>query len=253
MLADLLRELTELYSAVLQAWNSMPPFPGKDFASSPEKFKTALVYAAPTFHVLGYLTYVLFTLTGRIVPNTWSWLMFAYGTSLLTLLEWRMGAPLELLFLPAICAILSIAVFGIRMITASYAEEGNWADFIVGALALVVDIIITVYYLWIGDQLVSGDLSQAQRDEYLFWFLIATNATALTAFSPLIWDMFTGKGQEASLPWILWTLAFGSLTYTTIAEGYLISTLIIYPALNTVLHAVVAYQSVRRQQINHLS
>ena len=65
---------------------------------------------AAVLQISGYFTYGWKVLRRDIEPNAASWLMFAYGTTLLVVVEWDRGASFALLFLPIVCALLSIGI-----------------------------------------------------------------------------------------------------------------------------------------------
>src|SRR3989344_4876352 len=65
---------------------------------------------AAALQATGYLVYGFKVLRKEILPNPASWLMFAYGTSFLLILEWDRDASFALLALPAACALLSIII-----------------------------------------------------------------------------------------------------------------------------------------------
>ncbi len=65
---------------------------------------------AALFQALGYTLYVRLFLRRVIRPNAASSFMFAYGTALLVLLEWKDGARWEILALPITCSLASIGV-----------------------------------------------------------------------------------------------------------------------------------------------
>src|SRR3990167_4377704 len=97
---------------------------------------------AALLQVAGYAFYGSKILRRDIRPNATSWLMFAYGTSLLAVLEWDRDASLALLALPITCALSSIvvALYVLRK-TRSWVPE-NFLD----RLSFGLDIFLTVIY-----------------------------------------------------------------------------------------------------------
>lgn len=239
MAFDLGSELLSLLSEIWQGWESLPPFNISSGFGSRDSIATSLTYGAPALQIAGYITYFLYILSGRITPNPWSWLMFAYGTSLLTFLEWKLGAPLAILYLPIACSALSIILFGVTLFLPE-TEFSYW-----DLLAFVADLGITGLYWWSAHQLMQGSITPTEHSYNTVLFLVGTNLTTLTAFSPLIREGFARAGHEAPLPWMIWTMAYGSLAVLTAMQSGTTSILMIYPLLNVVLHSLIGYLSLR--------
>ena len=64
---------------------------------------------AGVLQLVGYLIYVR---DEEIEPNPVTWLMFAYGTMLLTMLEWDRQASAAELALPLVCSSMALYVAG---------------------------------------------------------------------------------------------------------------------------------------------
>lgn len=170
--------------------------------------------------------------------------MFAYGTTLLTFLEWKLGAPISVLFLPIVCSGLSIFLF----IWTMFLPESEFSFWDLGAF--IADIGITAAYWFSAERLTSGELTPADHDFNTALFLVGTNLTTLTAFSPLIREGLARAGHEVPLPWMIWTAAYASLGVLTFMQEGLFSILMIYPLLSSVLHFVVGILSVRKFTTN---
>src|SRR3989344_1751388 len=103
----------------------------------------AIGILASLLQVAGYAFYSSKMLKRDIRPNAASWLMFAYGTTLLAILEWDRGASFALLVLPVLCAISStlVAMYALRH-TASW-----WPQHPLERFSIFLDITLTIIYV----------------------------------------------------------------------------------------------------------
>jgi hypothetical protein len=203
--------------------------------------------AAGLFQLVGYLLYVR---DDGIAPNPVTWLMFAYGTLLVTALEWDRNATLPELLLPGVCS--SMAVFvAVRCWWRARRRDparlwprdwwpSDWRD----RIAFQTDVALTVLYLGAAVLVASDRISGEARDLWVAVFLVAANLTTLSAFFPLVRGVIEDPSRERTAPWAVWTLAYTLLGLTTYAaHGELRSELMLYPALNAILHGSVAVLS----------
>ena len=65
---------------------------------------------AAVAQIVAYVGYLRLFLAGKIKPNAASWLMFAYGTGVMAVLEWQSDAHWFELALPIACATMSVIV-----------------------------------------------------------------------------------------------------------------------------------------------
>lgn len=195
---------------------------------------------AGALQALGYTLYIRQVLRKEIEPNAATWLMFAYGTALLGILEFSRGAGWELLYLPAACAAMSIVVAFICWKQGTLHWPKEWQD----QLAFVTDVVLTVCYAGAWGLAVSGVLDESERGYANLAFLICSNLTTITSFSPLIRGAVR---KESPMPWVVWTYAYTVLGVTTFATEGLWTELMIYPVLNAVLHARVAWLAQSRK------
>lgn len=204
---------------------------------------------AGALQVLGYVVYIRKSLRRELEPNSAAWLMFAYGTALLTALELDLGASIHLLLLPTICATLSVYVAYIcwRRGTLGWPEDS--AD----RFAFIADIMLTIAYLGAWWLSASGSISDEWRGIAVVGFLVLSNLTTLTAFSPLLRDAYLNPHRERSGAWVIWTLAYATLGIATFSEYGLISALMLYPFLNTLLHGSVAWLARSSRRKRHTS
>ena len=198
---------------------------------------TVLAVLSGALQALGYGLYVRQSLRHEIEPNSATWFMFAYGTALLGVLEFSRGAEWELLLLPAVCATFSIGVAFICWKRGTLRWPEEWQD----QLAFVADVVLTLCYMGAWRLTKSGVLDESERGYANLIFLICSNLTTLTAFLPLIRGAKQNSACERSWPWVVWTCAYTILGVATFAKEGLWTELMIYPVLNAILHARVAW------------
>ena len=202
----------------------------------------------------GYLIYLR---NDDIEPNPVTWLMFAYGTMLLTFLEWDREATLAELLLPLVCSCMAVVVAARCWWRARRRDPSRlwprewWPDDWRDRIAFQADLVLTGLYLGASILASSNWIGAGQRELAVTVFLIAANLTAFTAFFPLIRSVLENPTQERAAPWMVWATAYTLLGITTFAtQGTIWSELMLYPALNAVLHGSVAIlaRSARREQ-----
>ena len=215
---------------------------------------TLMGLAAGLLHFVGYVAYVS---DADIEPNPVTWLMFAYGTLLLTFLEWDSDATFGELLLPTVCSAMAVYVAGRcwqrarRRNPSRYWPREWWPSDWRDRAAFQFDLVLTALYLtafllqhnnWIG----------AQAKEFaVIAFLVAANLTTFSAFFPLIRSVLENPNHERTTPWAIWACAYALLGLTTIAaQGTVWTVLMIYPAQNAILHGAVAYLS-RKTRRDH--
>jgi hypothetical protein len=190
---------------------------------------------AAGLHVLGYSIYVYSVLRKSILPNSASYLMFAYGTALVVFLTIANGATLPQLVLPIFCAAMSIVVAILCLRHRSTEPVDRTEKLIFGA-----DVALTLVYL---------ALTRYMTDmaPYAVAFLLAGNATTVTSFLPIARSTFQSPYREQPAPWIVWALAYAALIGTVALEtGLTHPVLFVYPVLNFVLHGLIAVFSMRK-------
>lgn len=203
-----------------------------------------LAILSGVLQITGYVLY-LYKVTKRdIDPNPTGWLMFAYGTLTLTILEWDLGAAWELLILPISCAILSIVVASVCWKRGTLKWPKHRAD----SSAFILDVLLTIFYV-MAWALTSFDLVTSEtRVLATTLFLVGSNLTTLTAFAPLLRNVFVNPHDEHHLPWLVWSGAYFSLAIVTFFQEGFFTTLMIYPILNLVLHASMSFFSTNRRK-----
>ena len=201
-----------------------------------------LAIIAGLLQALGYFIYVKKSLKHEVEPNPTTWLMFAYGTSILTVLEFDLEASWMILVLPIICSVLSVFVALLCL------KRGTlrWPEKKVDRSAFMIDLALTCAYLSVWYLTSESYLSEEQKGVLVVLFLVLTNASTVVSFAPLIKGAIDDPHLEHPLPWLVWACAYGTLGYVTFYESGLVSEFMIYPALNTLLHASVGIVAIRR-------
>jgi len=191
---------------------------------------------------VGYLLYIQKTLSKDIKPNGATWLMFSYGTALLTVLEWDGDARWYLLVLPVTCATSSIlvAVYCYRIGTIKWPSE--WQD----KAAFVTDVVLTVLYVSAGILMASGVISSRTRMIAALVLLVCSNVTTFTSFTPLVRGVAKNPSLEHWLPWSVWTLAYATLTTITLLDQESSKIMLFYPVSCAIMHALVALLAGRK-------
>jgi SET domain len=183
---------------------------------------------AAILQVAGYAVYIRNFRREAIKPNAASFFMFAYGTSLLTFLEWESGAGWALLALPLACAIFGVVV-ALMCLRQGATEPVDRFEM----RAFWIDVWLTLFYLYFA-------LAEGDGTRFALPFLIATNLSALVCFAPILRSTWQNPTRELAGPWLLWTAAYTMLAMATIvAEGLSKPVLLLYPLLNLVLHGAM--------------
>jgi hypothetical protein len=194
----------------------------------------ALAITAALLQATGYLLYARLFLRKIIRPNAASSFMFAYGTALLVLLEYSDGGSWPMLALPATCATLSIGI-ALLCLRKGATEPVDKVE----ATAFSADLWLTL--LWAGIAFGYGDISPFSAG-----FLIAGNATTLTAFFPVLRSTWRTPERERPEPWLVWTTAYSLLTVVTmLVDRGRHPALLAYPLLSVALHGTIAMLSLR--------
>ena len=200
----------------------------------------ALGLIAAVLQVAGYAIYIRNFQKEAIKPNAASFLMFAYGTSLLAFLEWKSGASLALLALPFACAALGVVV-GLMCLRAGATEPIDRFE----ARAFWTDVWLTIFYMVFALGFDAGD-------RFVIPFLIATNLSAIVCFVPILRSTWQSPERELPAPWALWTSAYVILSLATFnAHGLSHPELLLYPLLNAVLHVAMLVLTMRKQIGRH--
>ena len=191
---------------------------------------------AALLQVAGYAFYGSKILRHDIRPNATSWLMFAYGTTLLFIVEWDRDASFALLALPAACALSSVfvAFYALRK------ARGWWPVHTLERFSFVLDILLTLVYLGTWILLAKGLIADRDKDLTEILILICVNITTFTAFYPLLRQVYNHPYTEHAVPWTIWSLAYTLLAVVTFVENGWATELMLYPLSNICMHGYVA-------------
>jgi hypothetical protein len=229
---------------------------------------------AGIFQLVGYTDYYKKVAKSEVDPNPLTWLMFAYGTFFLFILEWDKGATVSMLLLPVACSIGGIGI-AIIIWWRHYRNTKNWwpnswrisrdadgysflADLVLTAAYLVAGLLASVW-IWTDVLGFAPPLSSEDRGLAALWVLILSNASTFPGFAPIIRETKAHPEKEHHRPWFIWTLAYALLLVATwmdtdlarvpesldpmtwTIEFWTWLTLMSYPASNMLLHGMVAW------------
>ena len=197
---------------------------------------------AAALQALGYLAYGFKVLKRDITPNAASWLMFAYGTTFLVILEWDRDASFALLALPVVCALLSI---GIALYCLRKVRRAWWPEHWLEKFSFLLDVLLTIAYLYTWMLLVQGTIGAAEKNLAEIFILICWNIGIFTAFFPLLRQVYHNPSTEHATPWLIWTCAYGFLAILTISEQRGIDELLLYPVVCAGVHGFIAVHTAR--------
>ncbi|MCC6920381.1 MAG: hypothetical protein IT548_14380 [Alphaproteobacteria bacterium] len=199
---------------------------------------------AAALHVCGYALYLGLAIRKVIEPNAITWLMFAYGTTLLATLEAVSGAAIPELMLPVICATLAVVVAGRCWIVSGFRWDGDWVD----TLVFAADVLLTVLFVSVFAWSQWGSLSAEAAALAYVVFLLLSNLTSITSFLPMLRSTWVAPKREDWRPWVCWTFAYLCLGAATSlndrSDHFWI--LMLYPASNAIMHGGVALISLLR-------
>lgn len=196
------------------------------------------VFAA-LLQAAGYAFYGSKVLARDIRPNAASWLMFAYGTSLLLVVEWDRDAGVALLALPAVCAISGIIV----AFHALRRADLWWPEHFLEKFSFGFDMFLTFAYVSAWIFLVNNFIIEEQKALAEIIILVFVNITTFTAFYPLLRQVYHHPYTEHAMPWTIWALAYLMLGVATIAEAGFATELLLYPVSNIGLHGFIALRT----------
>lgn len=186
--------------------------------------------------LLGYVLYIALSLKREIDPNPLTWLMFSYGTALLTFLEWDRGASIDLLILPFSCTVGGVMVALLCWKRGKMhlpKDKWDWYSF-------AIDIIATIGYLAAWGALVYGYIRPEWRELANWTFLVLSNISAIPAFVPILRSTKRDPSAERAIPWLIWTSSYAVLAVLTFQQEGIGTVLFIYPVLNFILHGTMA-------------
>lgn len=189
--------------------------------------------------VAAYCVYFAKSRAHQINPNPTSWLMWSYGTLFVLVLEFDRDAPLQVLLLPAVCALSSLAIAFLCWRRGTL----RWPETLTDRSALSADIALTFAYVGAWLLLVHQLLSPEGREVAVVFILVFVTLSTFVTFIPMIHHTWDYPGEEHWLPWAMWTLAYGLLGVTTLMSDGWTPELMLYPINCVLLHGAVAWLS----------
>lgn len=188
---------------------------------------------------IGYFWYLRGIRKGSISAHPLTWIMFAYGTVLLTFLEWRIGAKWQSLILPGVCTLLGL-------ITAYYSLKHTYEGKIafLDKISFGTDVLITLAYMVVGTKYANGLITGAEEQRTVSFLLVCWNIGIATSFAPLVRNVVHQPSLESPRPWVWWTGAYVLLLLSSVLADEQ-ALLLLYPFLNVVAHGAVALLSAR--------
>ncbi len=155
-----------------------------------------LGFAAGLLQAVAYMIYLLQVVRAECRPNGMTWLMWSYGTLVLLIIEWDVGAPISILILPAVCAFCSLFVAGCAFARSAYIapDRQDWA-------VLGLDVMILAGYVGFAN----GLAGQAGGDtDRTLVFVFLAGATTLTSSWPILRTTFLEPAYERPAAWFVW-------------------------------------------------
>lgn len=211
---------------------------------------------AAALQVIGYLYYFNFIRSGEIDPNPVTWFMLAYGTALLTILEWDAEASWAVLALPAACAFCTLGVSAWCWVKARSTDSSRWwpSDWWPSnsgdQFSFISDVVITIGYFSCWYLASWGALTEELKMGFVLGFLWLANLSTIPAMIPLIRETKEHPEKEHERPWVVWTWAYVFLMATTLLDGHdsqaVFIALLAYPVINLFLHALVAWLAAKK-------
>lgn len=221
-------------------------------------FLLILGIIAGILQIFGYLIYIFHE---DIDPNPVTWFMFAYGTAILTLLEWDTDATVPELILPAVCALFAIVV-SLKCWRAARIKDPSkwwpedwWPNDKYDRASFVLDIFITIGYVSVWLFIFFGNLSLQGKEIYVLLFLFLSNISTFPAFYPILRTTYYSHYYEAASPWFIWAFAYLLLAVITfVTHDSWWHPLMFYPISNAVLHALVGVFALKANSgIKHIT
>lgn len=210
-----------------------------------------------------------------------SWFMFAYGTAMLTAMEfdsmWKAAtadgswlALISILLVPVICSLggilvaVSIWQHHYRLTKLWWPEKWkvDWSD--TDGKAFATDLGLTVLYtiLWLFT--LSGTTTEVSHLWWVIGFLVISNLSTFPNFVPILREVAKSPEKEDWRPWAVWSLAYTLLLIPTWMYGtenvvwptglpwdwdvsfFLLLALMSYPASNAIMHSFMSFFAAKR-------
>lgn len=204
----------------------------------------ATAWVAAALQAVAYGVYLRRAWDGRIDPNPTSWLMWAYGTGLVVVLESDQGIHPALRLLPTVCAGCCMAVAGLCWRRGSL----RWPEERTDGVALGIDLTATGIYAAVSLAVTAGSMSWALANAGKGILLVCLSVGTVVSFVPMLRSTREEPTAEDPTPWTIWTGAYTLLLIATIgSEGASLHALQFwfYPAICAVLSGMVAWYALQ--------
>lgn len=200
----------------------------------------AMACLAAGLQAVAYVVYLRRASDGRIEPNPTSWLMWAYGTALVVVLESDQGIHPALRLLPIVCAACCVCVAGLCWRRGSL----QWPEERPDRIALGIDLSATGVYVAVTLAAAAGSMAWAVADAGKAVLLVCLSLSTVVSFLPMLRGTRQDPSVEEPAPWMMWTVAYTLLLAATIREeGASLHALQfwVYPAVCAGLSGMVAW------------
>lgn len=198
--------------------------------------------AAGVLQAVAYIIYVVQVVRAECRPNGMTWLMWSYGTLVLLIIEWDVGAPISILILPAVCSVCSLFVAGYAFARSAYIapDRQDWA-------VLGLDVLILAGYVVFAHGVDASVETAAPDVDKSMVFVFLTGATTLTSSWPILRTTFLEPGHERPAAWFVWCAAYAVMGAAMILEG-LSWQYGVYPVLSFAIHLAIGIFAVNRHK-----
>ena len=231
--------------------------------------------------LLGYIDYYGKAIRNEIDPNPLMWLIFAYGTGLLTILEvdimWEaiQSGELETVvaytILPVVCSLCGIGITYMIWQNTFIAARKNMPDIVWwkfwpkawkftmdwDGYSFMFDFACTIGYVLAWIALAGSLLTEEWRSSTTLLLLILSSITTFPGYIPTIRQVLKNPHEEHWRPWTIWAIAYAFLCAailmvgTTYPNSWNMMTwerefidwaaILSYPAFNVFICAFIAY------------
>jgi hypothetical protein len=213
---------------------------------------TVAAVGAGTLQAVAYALYIRSAVRHDIDPNPTTWLMWAYGTALLVVVEHDQDAGWHLLLLPVVCTACCLLVAGLRWRRGTIGWPRDRSD----QTALWLDLALTAGYLTVIGAGALGYVSARQDWLAKSSILLCVNASTFVSFWPIVRSTRENPSAERWHPWGVWSIAYALLGIVTIAEEGITlaaSPFWIYPTSCMVLSGLVGWHASRPYRLRRLT
>jgi len=214
-----------------------------------ERLVVILSVASGMLQFAGYALGITYAVLGRTRPHPLTWLMFAYGTLLIFLLELVHGVEPELLILPAVCFSSSLLMVAVIWFRGGYEIRPDQSDLFVFGFDVALTILWLAVYALMELGAIPAELFQIMNVVIIMLWCCGV----YTSFAPMIRDTRAHPDHERSSPWLTWTAAYGTLLAATVVQYWNVEEgrmegfeFLLYPVVNLYYHLKVGVLALNR-------